>query len=298
MMKAYAENALLEKSSEEFYSYFKEKGLTSYAVRKFRKTVYFFYEQYARNDLPWRNTVSPYHIFISEIMLQQTQIERVLKKYPLFIKKFPDFSSLAQAQLRSLYAVWQGMGYNRRALALKNIARAIMDDPYNGKLPSDPAELMRLPFVGQSTAGAVAAFAFGKPAVFIETNIRRVFINFFFREKDSVSDHEIIPLIEKTCDRKDPRNWYYGLMDYGSALRRLTENPNRKSAAYKKQKSFQGSNRQIRGRILRLLLERNSMALDEMSETLMLPNERIAENLDQLQREELIKKHRKKYRMP
>jgi A/G-specific adenine glycosylase len=87
-------------------------------------------------------------------------------------------------------------------------------------------------------------------------------------------------------------------MDYGSALRRLTENPNRKSAAYKKQKSFQGSNRQIRGRILRLLLERNSMALDEMSETLMLPNERIAENLDQLQREELIKKHRKKYRMP
>lgn len=297
MKKAYADNASLEKSAERFYNYFKGKGLTPCSVRKFRETVYSFYAQYSRNDLPWRNTADPYHILISEIMLQQTQIERVLKKYPLFIKKFPDFSTLAQAPLRSVYTVWQGMGYNRRAVALKNIARIIMDAPYNGRLPSDTAELIRLPFVGQSTAGAVAAFAFGKPVVFIETNIRRVFIYFFFRETENVSDREIVLLIEKTCDRKNPRNWYYALMDYGSALGRLTENPNRKSTGYSKQGPFQGSNRQIRGRILTLLVEPTGMSLNEMSEKLKVPSERIDENIDQLQKEGLVKKQRNKYRM-
>jgi A/G-specific adenine glycosylase len=223
-------------------------------------------------------------------MLQQTQIERVLNKYPLFITKYPDFPSLARARLRTLYAVWQGMGYNRRAFALKKIAGAVVKPPYNGKLPSDVDKLIALPSVGQSTAGAVAAFAFHQPVVFIETNIRRVFIHFFFQGKEKVTDHEIIPLIERTLDRKDPRNWYYALMDYGSALRNLKDNPNLKSSQYKKQSPFAGSNRQIRGMILRLINEQRNIPVNEIAEQLKTSHDKILKIIDQLSHEGFIKR--------
>jgi A/G-specific adenine glycosylase len=281
---------MFENSSGHFYTYLNKNGLTSYSIRKFRKIVYRYYSQNARDTLPWRNTDNPYHILVSEIMLQQTQIERVLNKYPLFITKFPDFPSLARARLRSLYTVWQGMGYNRRALALTNIARTVIRSPYHGSLPSDLDELMKLPFVGQSTAGAVAAFAFHRPVVFIETNIRRVFIHFFFQGKEKVTDHEIIPLIERTLDRKDPRNWYYALMDYGSALRNLKENPNLKSTKYKKQSPFADSNRQKRGTILRLLSEQQRLTVKECAGQLNTSRDTIREIIDQLSREGFIKK--------
>lgn len=281
---------MFEKEAQHFYRHIKTGGYTSYSARKFRSIVYHYYRQNARDTLPWRNTDNPYCILVSEIMLQQTQIERVLNKYPLFIKKFPDFRSLARARTRTLYTVWQGMGYNRRALALKEIARAVLKPPYSGKLPSDAEELMSLPFVGQSTAGAVAAFAFHQPAVFIETNIRRVFIYFFFREQDTVRDSDIIPLIEKTLDRKDPRNWYYALMDYGSALRNLKDNPNIKSAHYKKQSPFAGSDRQLRGKILRLLSEQRNMAVMELSGQLDASHDKILKIIDQLCKEGFLKK--------
>jgi A/G-specific adenine glycosylase len=247
--------------------------------------------------MPWRSTHNPYHILVSEIMLQQTQIERVLNKYPLFITKFPDFRSLARARLRSLYTVWQGMGYNRRALALKEIARTVIKPPYRGMLPSDVHELVKLPFIGQSTAGAVAAFAFNQPVVFIETNIRRVFIHFFFREQDKVTDHEIIPLIERALDRNDPRNWYYALMDYGSALRNLKENPNKKSTRYKKQSPFAGSNRQMRGKILHLLSEQHNLTAKGLAGQLNTSCDKIREIINSLCREGFIKKKGRQIRM-
>jgi A/G-specific adenine glycosylase len=182
------------------------------------------------------------------------------------------------------------MGYNRRALALKEIARTVVKNPYDGKLPSNRDELMTLPHVGQSTAGAVAAFAFNQPVVFIETNIRRVFIHFFFREQERVTDHEIIPLIERTLDRKDPRNWYYALMDYGSALRNLKANPNLKSTHYKKQSPFTGSNRQMRGKILRLISEKHNMPVKELSGRLNMSHDKIVKIIDQLCKEGFIKK--------
>lgn len=281
---------MFETEAEQFYAYLKTNGATSYTIRKFRTIIYRFYRKNARLTLPWRNTDDPYHILVSEIMLQQTQIERVLNKYPLFITKFPDFRSLARAPLRSLYAVWQGMGYNRRALALKEIARTIVRPPYNGVLPSHADELMSLPFVGQSTAGAVAAFAFNRPSVFIETNIRRVFIHFFFREQERVTDHDIIPLIERTLDRKDPRSWYYALMDYGSGLRSLSINPNIKSTQYKKQGPFAGSNRQMRGKILRLLSGHQHFTADDFARQLNTSYDDIRNIIDQLCREGFIKK--------
>jgi len=281
---------MFENAADNFNAYLKDNGLNSYAIRKFKTIVYRFYKQNARDTLPWRHTEDPYQILVSEIMLQQTQIERVLNKYPLFILKFPDFPSLARARLRSVYTLWQGLGYNRRALALKEIARKIVKSPYYGSLPSDPDELMKLPSIGQSTAGAVAAFAFHKPVVFIETNIRRIFLHFFFQGKENVTDHEILPLIERTLDNKDPRNWYYALMDYGSALGNLRENPNRKSAQYKKQSTFAGSNRQMRGKILRILSEEHQITGKNLAGQLSISYDTIAKIIDQLYKEGFIKK--------
>jgi len=281
---------MFEEAAEKFYACVKAQGLTPGTIRQFRNRIREYYKDNSRSDLPWRRTHDPYHILVSEIMLQQTQIKRVLRKYPAFIRKYPDIGSLARARVRTLYSVWQGMGYNRRALALRNIARIALDAPYHGRLPADAHDLMRLPFVGQSTAGAVAAFAFGRPAVFIETNIRRVFIHFFFREKKRVSDREILPFIEKTLDRKDPRSWYYALMDYGSALRDLKDNPNRKSVQYKKQSPFEGSNRQLRAKVLRLISERRNVSVKELTELVNMPYDKTRKIIDQLCREGFIKK--------
>jgi len=286
-----------EEVAEKFYASLRARGLTPGMVRQFCNTIRHYYKDNSRGDLPWRHTHDPYHILVSEIMLQQTQIERVLRKYPVFIKKYPDLGSLARARVRTLYSVWQGMGYNRRALALKNIARIVTAAPYHGRLPADEHDMMRLPFVGQSTAGAVAAFAFGRPAVFIETNIRRVFIHFFFRKKKIVSDREILFLIEKTLDRNDPRSWYYALMDYGSALRDLKDNPNRKSAHYKKQSPFEGSNRQMRAKILRLISDRRNVSVKELTGLVNMPYGRTRKIIDQLCREGFLKKKGRCVRM-
>jgi A/G-specific adenine glycosylase len=286
-----------EQVAIDFYLRTKKTGLTYDTIQRFRNIIYSYYKQHARNALPWRKTHDPYCILVSEIMLQQTQVDRVLKKYPVLINKYPDVQSLARAPLRSLYAVWQGMGYNRRALALKQFAAAITKAPYHGTIPHSVEELIGLPGVGQATAGAVAAFAFNKPVPFIETNIRRVFIHFFFRDETSVTDKEIAPLVEKTLHKKDPRTWYYALMDYGSALRRLRKNPNLKSSGYSRQKPFAGSNRQMRGRILRLFMKHQAMSGNEIIRTLSAPPDRVIQNLTRLKEEGFIKKKGNLFRM-
>jgi A/G-specific adenine glycosylase len=219
----------------------------------FTRTVHDFYKKSARNLL-WRNNVTPYRIFVSEVMLQQTQVSRVLIKFPEFLKAFPNFKSLASASNSVVLKKWQGMGYNRRALYLKRSAEIVVKN-YSGRLPEDPEVLETFPGIGKATASSIAVFSWNRPLVFIETNIRRVFIHHFFNDKKEVSDKEILPLVEKTLDKQNPREWYYALMDYGSYLAKVTENPNRKSKHYAKQSKFEGSDRQIRSQILRSLLE-------------------------------------------
>ena len=223
----------------------------------FKQTMHELYRSSGRS-FPWRETRDPYEILVSEFMLQQTQVERVMAKYGEFLSLFPNFSSLARADLQAMLHAWQGLGYNRRAIALKKTAVAV-EEEHGGRLPCDLEALMGLPGIGPSTAGAVLAFAFGIPAAFIETNIRRVFIHFFFPDRDRVDDREILPLVEETLDRHDPRGWYYALMDYGAMLKKTVPNPNRKSAHYARQAAFEGSDRQIRGRILGLLVSRGAM---------------------------------------
>ena len=239
--------------------------------------------------LPWRRTRNPYRILVSEVMLQQTQVERVFGKYPEFIKIFPDFHSLSRASLRKLLRVWQGMGYNRRAIALTEIAKRVVKD-FNRVLPDSVGLLATLPGIGMTTASAVCAFAFNQPTVFIETNIRRVFIHFFFRDRDEVRDSEILPLVEKTMDKRNPREWYCALMDYGVMLKKQYPNPNKRSAHYQKQTPFAGSNRQIRGKILKAIIDRPK-TLVEIQHVIKKESRQIRGVLTQLQKEGfLIKK--------
>jgi A/G-specific adenine glycosylase len=227
-------------------------------------------------------------------MLQQTQTERVREKYETFIASFPDFASLAQASLREILRVWQGLGYNRRAVALKKVAQTVMTR-FHGDLPSSPEALMSLPGIGRATACAICAFAFNKPVVFIETNIRRVFIHHFFQEENDVKDAQILPLVAETLDTSNPRKWYFALMDYGTMLKKQYQNPNRKSAHYQRQPPFEGSNRQIRGMILRTLTAESPLSQREIEEKLGKNPERIKGTLIQLQKEGFIKRNRGRF---
>lgn len=255
--------------------------------------IYRYYKEYGR-DLPWRTTHNPYYILVSEIMLQQTQVQRVVEKYKQFIRIFPDLSSLGRAPLQEVLKEWQGLGYNRRAMALKQIAQRVTEE-FGGDIPSSVETLITFPGIGKATASAIAAFAFQKPAVFIETNIRRVFIHCFFQDKENIKDAELLPFAACTLDTSDPRAWYYALMDYGVMLRDEYENPNRRSAHYQKQSPFQGSNRQIRGMILKVLTHESDISECEIMQRLQVCPEKLRSNLIQLEREGFIKRKSKKF---
>jgi len=230
-------------------SYGKQHKKAALSRGKFKKTVWDYYRANKR-DFPWRRNINPYRVLVSEIMLQQTQVSRGEVKYREFLKKFPSFSALAKASSADVLTAWQGLGYNRRALYLKRAAEVVMNE-YKGKLPSDPATLVKLPGIGAYTAGAVCAFAFNEPVVFIDTNVRRVFIYHFFIDREGVSDVELVPLVEATLDKENAREWYSALMDYGSMLGAEEENANKRSAHYVKQSKFEGSLRQVRGKIVK-----------------------------------------------
>jgi A/G-specific adenine glycosylase len=255
--------------------------------RQFRTEIYTYYESHGR-DMPWRRTTEPYHIVVSEIMLQQTQVERVTDKYWEFLHTFPHFRALAAAELRDVLAVWKGLGYNRRALALKSLAAAVVDR-FGGILPSDRDLLVTLPGVGEATAGAIMAYAFNLPVTFIETNIRRVFIHRFFGGREEVRDRDIMPLVEETLDRNDPRRWYWALMDYGSMLKKTVENPNKKSAHYQKQSPLRGSDREIRGAVLGLLVAEDRLSVEELCRILGADRVRADRIMRRLAEEGLVK---------
>jgi A/G-specific adenine glycosylase len=254
------------------------------------KTFHDRINQYFRRNsrqFPWRQTSDPYHILVSEIMLQQTQTERVEGKYETFLEAFPDIYALARSDLNSLLVLWQGLGYNRRALALKAIAEKVVND-FQGTLPDSFDELIRLPGIGRATAGSILAFAFNKPVPFIETNIRRVYIHFFFNDLEGITDSEILPIVEQTLDRENPRQWYYALMDYGAMLAKSVPNPNRKSAHYTRQSRFEGSDRQIRGMILHMLVAESSVTEKKLLESIEKEPSRVKNILNDLEKEGFI----------
>jgi A/G-specific adenine glycosylase len=270
-------------------------------IALFRETVLSHYRAHGR-DLPWRRTEDPYRILVSEVMLQQTQVGRVVEKFEPFVERFGDFASLSVAPLIEVLSFWKGLGYNRRALYLKEASRIVVDR-FAGRLPENPEALVILPGIGSNTAGAITAFAFNRPAVFIETNIRSVFIHRFFADEAGVSDARIIPLVEATLDRANPRVWYWALMDYGVALKETTENPGRRSAHYTRQSAFKGSDREIRGAILGLLIEadtgtdKDGMTGRGIISALSMDADRVRKNLSALVGESFILKVGRRYRI-
>jgi A/G-specific adenine glycosylase len=254
---------------------------------RFSEAVREFYRLYGR-PMPWRDNTTPYWVFVSEVMLQQTQVPRVMEKFPPFVERFPDFRTLAAASLADVLTAWSGLGYNRRARFLREAAATVVER-YDGALPSDPDLLKELPGIGVNTAGSIAAFAFNRPVVFIETNIRRVFIHSFFSASAApVHDRDLIPLIEGTLDRRNPREWYWALMDVGVVLARRGANANRRSRHYTRQSSFEGSDRQLRGRILRCLAQGGVVVTEELPAYTGFDPERIEAVLAALEGEGFI----------
>lgn len=200
-------------------------------------------------DMPWRQDTRPYYVLVSELMLQQTQVDRVIPKFLAFIEQFPDERYLADASLADVLKMWQGLGYNRRAKFLHEAAKQVSSA---GTFPNDESALLKLPGVGVNTAGAILAYAFNKPAMFIETNVRAVYIHHFFADQDLVDDKAIKALLAETLDYEDPRHFYWALMDYGSWLKKQGVRPSR-SKHYKKQPPLKGSVREVRGQILAVL---------------------------------------------
>jgi A/G-specific adenine glycosylase len=217
--------------------------------REFVQTVW---EHYAKNKrwMPWRDDVRGYYVLVSEIMLQQTQVGRVTELFARFIQKFPDFETLASAELSDVLMMWQGLGYNRRAKFLHQAAQIIVQK-YDGVVPDDVSLVDELPGIGPATAAAIVTYIYGTPHPFMETNVRRVYLHHFFADQANVSDSQILPIIQETWSQQKSREWGWALMDYGSYLAKIIPNPNRQSKHYTKQPRFEGSVRQMRGIILR-----------------------------------------------
>lgn len=312
-------------------------------LKKFKKEIWSYYRKH-RRSMPWRDNTSPYYVIVSEIMLQQTQVHRVTAKFDLFIKRFPNWKSLAKASTHEVLQEWSGLGYNRRALYLKRIAEIVTTDREYFFLnpPPQPAHLLglkradrvsrpalrrpsalklkdvravgevitkltALPGIGPNTAGSILAFAFNIPQPFIETNIRSVFIHFFFPEIEKkegkrackkISDEEIFPFIESTVDRKNPREWFYALMDYGSCVKKQIGNPSRRSLHHVRQKPFKGSNRELRSKILRMAMIKpvtSSAMLEAASDDYS--EEQISRNIADLEKEGFLVRHKNAYQI-
>lgn len=270
----------------EHSNFFHNTPMTTLLFNDFKKIIWEHYANHGR-FFDWRHVDDPYKVFISEVMLQQTQTARVAQKYPQWVAVFPDFKRLANATLQEVLVQWQRLGYNRRGMYLHRAAQTIMND-FGGVLSDDPNILVQLPGIGKNTAASICAFAFNKPTLFIETNIRAVFIHFFFSGAQKVHDNEILHLLEQTVDQQNPRDWYYALMDYGVMLKKTMVNPSRKSAHHHKQSKFEGSDRQIRGAILRILTQKTAITKKDLIKMLAKDAQRLEKIIAQLIKEEFI----------
>jgi A/G-specific adenine glycosylase len=266
--------------------------------KAFQKTIVDYYTKNKRT-FPWRLTHDPYSILVSEIMLQQTQTDRVVPKYENWLQHFPTFEALAAAPLQRVLTHWHGLGYNSRALRLKKAAEEVVKN-YGGKLPAEYEKIVDLPGIGPYTAGAVMAFAFNKPFPIIETNIRTVYIHFYFKDHGQIHDKEILELVANTLpDHKSLpsitiRDWYYALMDYGVMLKKTIGNLSQKSRHYTKQSTFKGSNRELRAKVLRLITAK-PVSQATICKTLDEDSSKIGRILAALESEGFIKKEKTVY---
>ncbi|HAE21503.1 MAG TPA: endonuclease III [Spirochaetaceae bacterium] len=262
-------------------------ALSEADAAEFRQAVLEHYRLEGRS-FPWRDTEDPWRVLVSEIMLQQTQTFRVLPKYLAWFERFPDALALAQAPLAEVYGLWKGLGYNSRALRLRDAARLLIDE-FDGRVPPEEKKLLSLPGIGSYTARAIRAFAFNLPGAVLETNIRAALIFHFFADSERVSDRELEPVALATMDASEPRRWYYALMDYGSWLKKKESNPSRQSSSYARQSRFEGSARQARGALLKALSTAGRpLSVGELAELSGLEHARLSKAAASLAAEGLV----------
>ena len=264
--------------------------------RLFVQTVYKFYADAGRRNLPWRATRNPYRVLVSEVMLQQTQVERVKDVYRRFLRVFPTIKALSDAPLGAVLREWQGLGYNRRAKMLHACAQSIVKN-HNGRFPKDFEVLVALPGIGRYTAAAVLAFAYNIPVPLIETNVRSAYIHHFFNDETDVSDGDILEYVDRTLDRAHPREWYWALMDYGAYIKKTYGNPNSRSKHYAVQSPFEGSDRQIRGALIRLL-SGGPLSRIVIHTKLPFDQSRIDAQIERLSEEGMLVRQRNLYSLP
>ncbi|MBR5434166.1 MAG: hypothetical protein IK117_07000 [Bacteroidales bacterium] len=259
--------------------------LSDSQIADFQNTVLKKGEELYR-EMPWRTDTRPYYVLLSEIMLQQTQVPRVLQKFTQFVEEFPTLESLATADFQQVLALWSGLGYNRRAKFLHQAAKYIVD---KGAFPTEESELVKCPGIGENTAASIVVYAYNKPLVFLETNVRTVLIYSFFQNRTEKIDERILKdVAQRVLYTENPRKWYWALMDYGTELKKTVGNFNKFSQKHTTQSRFEGSFRQKRAATLRLLLHNGPLALDELAEQQNYSHELIQEIVASLQHDALI----------
>jgi A/G-specific adenine glycosylase len=254
-------------------------------------------EWYAANgrDLPWRHTDDPYAILVSEVMLQQTQVARVIGKYEAFMRRFPTLGALAGASLADVLAVWTGLGYNNRAVRLRECARAVVaDDPRSPSLPDTLPELEALPGIGPYTARAVLIFASNADLAAVDANVRRV-LTHELRLPTDLPPAALQAVAERVLPAGGSRDWHNALMDYGALVltARVTG-----IAPRSKQGLFVHSRRWYRGRLVRLLVEQSPLPLADLPELLALPAEQVERIVLALERDGLLRRAGKLVALP
>ncbi|MHA1924744.1 MAG: Fe-S cluster assembly protein HesB [Candidatus Thorarchaeota archaeon] len=230
--------------------------IDSASIEEFQSSLMTWWEKNAR-VLPWRNNPSPYNVLVSEVMLQQTQVIRVIPKYLKFLETFPNIESLAEADTKRLLQVWSGLGYNRRAIWLRDAAREIVR---RGEFPQTAEELCTLKGIGLYTSRSILIFAFNRDMAAIDTNIRRVLIASGFAD-EKTSNRQLQSVADRLLLEGRSSDWHNALMDYGSEV--LTSSTTGISPI-SSQPKFAGSNRQLRGAIIRHLTCTDALDIERL----------------------------------
>ena len=225
-------------------------------IAKFQEKVMKWWAKNKRH-LPWRESPTPYNVMVSEVMLQQTQVNRVVSKYEEFLEEFPDFEALANANQKHLLKVWSGLGYNRRALWLKDAALSVVS---LGEFPRNASELRKLKGIGPYTSKSILIFAFNEDIAAVDTNIRRVLISTGFARED-MSLQELQGIADRILLKGRSSDWHNALMDYGAM--ELTASSTG-IAPLTTQTCFEGSTRQLRGALVRILAHSERLSFSQM----------------------------------
>lgn len=229
-------------------------------VESFQTKIFDFYQQ-NRRSFPWRMTTDRYAIMVSEVMLQQTQADRVARRFPLWLERFPDVQALASASLREVLDAWSGLGYNSRGQRLHRAASMIVEQ-HGGEVPGDPAQLIGLPGIGAYTSRSIPVFADNLDLAAVDTNIRRVLIH-ELNLPESITPKALMEVAEEVLPKGRSCDWHNALMDYGAM-----ELTSKKTgiAPLTRQSTFKGSRRWYRSALLRELLATGELSRESVEE--------------------------------